>query len=1382
MAQITAFEIQGQIRSEIYDHENRNSTIYVYMPWDHDYITWYNADITYIGSSIDPSVGMASFHESNGVMRTNYTVRAKDERTTTVYEVYIYKEAAPTVTSFTFTNPNTSEGGTVRVTITGSALDRLDHAEHAENKDIWIYSEDGAIAPVKAVYDSESGRYVADIAAPANDDDNAVAEYTIKARIGNDYVQAYTQTLRVPRKPKSGTKILSFTLPNQVGESVITDGEVRITMPYDADLSALEPQITVSDNARYSPFEAQDFNSEVIYTVTAENGDTHEYYVHVTKQAAPVITSLEFDDPQYSSAGQVDVIVRGENLENAANSVRGSYMTVSALLLSGSAVNADVLPATVRKNEETGDFVATLTVPSNPSTEERVYLLSAKIGNEEQSLDREYKLTVPSREDNAAYMTGIIISPEQGEPRITETDGKTVIEVAVPYNTDLRNVEPTVYYSGESYTPTGAQNFNNDVEYTVYALDGTSNTYTVHVRRIGVPRIDVFSAKKPEYYSDTNITVNIEGRFIPSLLGDGTPTDTLEIEAIPRGGSAADAIKGTVDYGDNYAGKATGHLTLPINESTETNQIYDLKIYLNGTERQIAETLTVPRRKTRKITSFGVPGAANTQIIEDEVNGNRILISMPYNSDLTHIFPSVQYDGDSYTPTDIVDLDKKEVVYTVSAMGDTDRTYTASAERIGTPIIHSVELANTPTSYKASQVDVEIDGVFFYSARVVAVPVGGGDSVEADAVLKEGGGVATLNIPENDSDTDKEYEIEIYLDGFTEPIEYTHKAVITVPRRKTKAISHFMLDKGQVQAAEITDTDIYIKVYYDTDLTEITPTLQYDGDRYEPEGTVNFNNPTKSLVYTIYADNDDEGREYTVHITRDGQPQITNISYISPTNFLGGNVLIKIEGIFFDSAVLEVISDSGESLAVERQSFSTGKAEWSVLVPHNDSTTAARSYRMRFTLDGTVIEGSEITVPRRTTRAITEFTLPDVQEGETEINGTDINITVPYTQDITAVTPQITYDADTITPSADAPQDFTNPVTYTLSSSGDESVTYTVHVTKKGEDPYIKSMTVENRDGDTVYDGDNISIVLPSSADLKAVEPILDYVGTDYSPKGAQDFTNSSETPVVYTVVNEYGVEHKYYVTVTQKKKRGGGGSSSNSSASTPTPEPTPQTTPEPTTPPEQTIEPTPTPVPDTSFTPIPDNGTAYISGYGDSDLSEFRPDNTITRAEISKILAMLDNSFDENTVYPNVFPDMNADAWYTNYINFAVSKGYISGYEDGSVRPENMITRAEFAAILARFAGIDTVETNDVFIDTAQFEWCRDEINTLALMGVISGYGDGTFLPKNRVTRAETVSMINRILGRKMTDQTAALTCPFSDVDASHWAYNDILIASCEY
>ena len=92
------------------------------------------------------------------------------------------------------------------------------------------------------------------------------------------------------------------------------------------------------------------------------------------------------------------------------------------------------------------------------------------------------------------------------------------------------------------------------------------------------------------------------------------------------------------------------------------------------------------------------------------------------------------------------------------------------------------------------------------------------------------------------------------------------------------------------------------------------------------------------------------------------------------------------------------------------------------------------------------------------------------------------------------VTPQITFDADEISPSADTAQDFSNldsPVKYTLSSAADEDVTYTVHIERVGDDPYLESLTVDGQYGETEYEDDNVKLVLKSSAKLNSVEPVF---------------------------------------------------------------------------------------------------------------------------------------------------------------------------------------------------------------------------------------------------------------------------------------------------
>lgn len=165
-----------------------------------------------------------------------------------------------------------------------------------------------------------------------------------------------------------------------------------------------------------------------------------------------------------------------------------------------------------------------------------------------------------------------------------------------------------------------------------------------------------------------------------------------------------------------------------------------------------------------------------------------------------------------------------------------------------------------------------------------------------------------------------------------------------------------------------------------------------------------------------------------------------------------------------------------------------------------------------------------------------------------------------------------------------------------------------------------------------------------------------------------------------------------------------------------------------------------------------------YISGYDDGT---FRPDNTITRAEATTIIAKL-SGIDESKEYENTFNDVAEDAWHKNYVNFAKEKGYIGGYDDNTFAPDKVITRGEFAVILGRYLGIN-----------ANSEW--EYMNNLKGKGIISGYEDGSIKPDGKITRAEAVTMINRALGRE-ADINAQN--PFNDVTPEHWAYKEILTA----
>ena len=155
----------------------------------------------------------------------------------------------------------------------------------------------------------------------------------------------------------------------------------------------------------------------------------------------------------------------------------------------------------------------------------------------------------------------------------------------------------------------------------------------------------------------------------------------------------------------------------------------------------------------------------------------------------------------------------------------------------------------------------------------------------------------------------------------------------------------------------------------------------------------------------------------------------------------------------------------------------------------------------------------------------------------------------------------------------------------------------------------------------------------------------------------------------------------------------------------------------------------------------------AYIVGYGNG---EVRPQNNITRAEVATIFFRLltDDVRDENLTKINRYSDVAATSWYNTAVSTLSSMGIITGYPDGTFRPNAAITRAEFAAIAARFDN-DGDKTAAKFSDIAT-HWAKDEISIAYNNGWITGYPDGTFGPQRDITRAETMTLVNRVLNRQ--------------------------------
>lgn len=170
-----------------------------------------------------------------------------------------------------------------------------------------------------------------------------------------------------------------------------------------------------------------------------------------------------------------------------------------------------------------------------------------------------------------------------------------------------------------------------------------------------------------------------------------------------------------------------------------------------------------------------------------------------------------------------------------------------------------------------------------------------------------------------------------------------------------------------------------------------------------------------------------------------------------------------------------------------------------------------------------------------------------------------------------------------------------------------------------------------------------------------------------------------------------------------------------------------------------------------------------------------FCPENTLTRAEAAVMLARLTN-YSDLTVYPGCgAADVASSSWYTN----AVNAFYDAGIETTPYfRPHTPITRAELAVWLYRLSGSPAVAAGTIaFPDVPSYGEMHDAIAYGQLHGWINGYTDGTFKPNASITRAEAAKLINRVTDRSLQVDMVSVT--FADVSSSHWAYREILSAS---
>lgn len=182
----------------------------------------------------------------------------------------------------------------------------------------------------------------------------------------------------------------------------------------------------------------------------------------------------------------------------------------------------------------------------------------------------------------------------------------------------------------------------------------------------------------------------------------------------------------------------------------------------------------------------------------------------------------------------------------------------------------------------------------------------------------------------------------------------------------------------------------------------------------------------------------------------------------------------------------------------------------------------------------------------------------------------------------------------------------------------------------------------------------------------------------------------------------------------------------------------------------------------------------AYVQGYPDGTV---KPAGNITRAETAAILFRLMDDASRKTYYSTKsgFRDVASGSWYNTYVATLNNAGVITDSSNGYFRPNEAITRAELAAMLAKFS--ETTGAANYFNDVSAKYWAANAIAICAKLGWINGYPDGTFRPDKNVTRAELMAMINRATGRAPKSADAFLPGMKTWIDntADKWYYLDV-------
>ena len=861
--------------------------------------------------------------------------------------------------------------------------------------------------------------------------------------------------------------------------------KIVLIVPFGTDVTNLVPAINIA-GLRISPNTgvAQNFTDPVIYTVTAMDGSTQDYEVSVTisNSLAKAITDFTVFDGYFDIKGKIDEATRKITINFAAD------INITSLSPVISYAGSSISP----QSGVTQDFSNPIiyTVSASDGTTKTYEVIAEKSSNSQRNIlafdfkdfapivkgeidKRNITLSVPAGTDLTSLTPtilheGLFTIPNSNVPQdfsntvkytvysgdwntkvykvnvyeavnpdcaITQfnfnsfspavigevTPSSNQIKLTVPYGTNVTNLAPTITHTGISISPASgvSKNFSNPVTYTVTATDNSTQTYQVTVN----------IAKRT---TKNIVTFDFEGLnpVVKGTVRTGAQTVTL---SVPYGTNVTNLVP-TITHNGASISPQSG-----VAQDFSNTVVYTVTAVNSGT-KDFWVDVNIEPNNAKEITSFSFNGLSPAVSGLIDENGQVIYLTVPYGTNVANLVPTINHTGTSISPNSGAGTNfSSPVTYTVTAADYSTKEYNVI-------VTVAANSKKEITSFAFNGLSPAVNGTIDETNRKINLTVPYGTNITNLVPTYTHNGVsATPN-----SGVAK---------NFTNPVTYTitaedttqksYQVIVTPELNPAKQITSFKFAglnpvvNGVINESAKT---ISLTVPYGTNVSNLVPTIVHTGASISPGSGVarNFTNP---VTYTVTAANSTtQNYQVTVDVEPNPSKAITSFVFNGLSPAINCNINESAKTISATvpygtdvSALVPTIVHSGVSISPSSDIAQNFSSTVTYTVTAENTTTQNYQVNINVALN-----------PAKSVSKITFKNSGAVAPLNVTINepAGKIDVTVPKGTDVTALSLKIKHTGVSINPVSGSVQDFTNPVTYTVTAEDSSIKNYMVTVIK----------------------------------------------------------------------------------------------------------------------------------------------------------------------------------------------------------------------------------------------------------------------------------------------------------------------------------------------